>query len=137
MNTTPRTAANTAHDPADWFTGDVYIDPISSPDSQTGCNLSSAHVHFTPGARTAWHNHPNGQLLFVTDGVGYVGRRDGSVQEIRQGDSVWIEPGEDHWHGAAPDHFMAHVATLQVDEQGNGSTWLEHVSDEEYRGDRK
>ena len=96
--------------------------------------LSCAHVRFTPGARTAWHTHPRGQTLYVTDGIGLVATRDGGVQKIRPGDVVYIEPGEEHWHGATPDRFMAHVAIQEVDEQGEVVTWLDHVTDREYAG---
>ena len=121
---------STIKGPADWFTGDVYIDSLKDPDerSAVGC----AHVRFTPGARTAWHTHPKGQTLYVTDGVGLVARRGGEVQQIQPGDVVFIEPGEEHWHGATTGRFMAHVAIQEADEQGVPVTWLEHVTDEEY-----
>lgn len=98
----------------DWFTGTVFIDPIKDADEQSA--VGCAHVRFAPGARTAWHSHPKGQTLYVTDGVGLVARRGGEVQEIRPGDVVLIEPGEEHWHGATPDRFMAHVAIQEADE---------------------
>ena len=89
-----------------------------------------------PGARTAWHRHPIGQTLYVTQGIGYVARRgkDGTSQpqEIRPGDVVYIEPGEEHWHGATAGRFMAHVAIQEADDQGEVVTWLEHVTDEDY-----
>jgi quercetin dioxygenase-like cupin family protein len=116
--------------PKNWFTGSVYIDPIKNPVGQS--RLAAASVHFTPGARTAWHKHPNGQTLYVTEGVGLVSRRGGEVQEIRPGDVVFIEPGEEHWHGATAKNFMTHIAMHEVDEQGNAVTWLEHVTEEEY-----
>lgn len=121
---------STATGPTDWFTGSVLIDPISDTDEQSvvGC----AHVRFTPGARTAWHTHPKGQTLYVTDGEGYVCRRGGTVETIRPGDTIFIEPGEEHWHGATPDRFMAHIAIQQADDQGQVVTWLSHVTDEEY-----
>lgn len=121
--------------PADWFTGDVYVDSLKDPDEQSvvGC----AHVRFTPGARTAWHTHPKGQTLYVTDGIGLVARRGGEVQHIQPGDVVFIEPGEEHWHGATVDRFMAHVAIQEADEQGVPVTWLEHVADEEYAAGNK
>lgn len=115
--------------PQDWFTGTVYIDGIRNADEQSA--VGCAHVRFTPGARTAWHTHPKGQTLYVTDGIGRVATRDG-VREIRPGDVVYIEPGEQHWHGASPDRFMAHVAIQEADEEGQVVTWLEHVTDEEY-----
>ena len=121
--------------PADWFTGTVYIDGIRNPDDQSA--VGCAHVRFTPGARTAWHHHPHGQTLYVTDGIGYVARRGGhsstAVQEVRPGDVVYIEPGEEHWHGATRDRFMAHVAIQEADESGQVVTWLEHVTDAEYQ----
>ena len=115
--------------PADWFTGTVYIDSIRNPDGQSA--VGCAHLRFSPGARTAWHHHPKGQTLYVTDGIGLVATRDG-VQEIRPGDVVYIEPGEEHWHGATADRFMAHVAIQEADEDGGVVTWLDPVTDEEY-----
>lgn len=130
-----KSTRQTIKGPADWFTGDVYIDSLKDPDEQSvvGC----AHVRFTPGARTAWHTHPKGQTLYVTDGVGLVARRDGEVQQIQPGDVVFIEPGEEHWHGATSGRFMAHVAIQEADEQGVLVTWLEHVADEEYAAGNK
>jgi len=89
-------------------------------------------VRFTPGARTAWHTHPNGQTIYVIEGIGRVKRRGGAVEVIRPGDRVFFEPGEDHWHGASPNRFMTHLAMLEVDDEGNGASWGAHVSDEEY-----
>lgn len=130
-----KSTRSTIKGPADWFTGDVYIDSLKDPDDQSvvGC----AHVRFTPGARTAWHTHPKGQTLYVTDGVGLVARRGGEVQQIQPGDVVFIEPGEQHWHGATTDRFMAHVAIQEADEQGVPVTWLDHVTDEEYAAGNK
>jgi quercetin dioxygenase-like cupin family protein len=125
-----RSGGQTAVGPADWFTGTVYIDGIRNPDAESA--VGCAHVRFTPGARTAWHSHPKGQTLYVTDGIGYVARRGGDVQEIRPGDVVYIEPNEEHWHGATADRFMAHVAIQQADDQGQVVTWLDHVTDDEY-----
>jgi quercetin dioxygenase-like cupin family protein len=129
MKITP-SSSETATGPDDWFTGDVYIDGIRNPDAQSA--VGCAHVRFTPGARTAWHHHPKGQTLYVTDGIGYVACRGGEPQEIRPGDVVYIEPGEEHWHGATPARFMAHVAIQEADDQGEVVTWLEHVTVEEY-----
>lgn len=131
MRITP-SGGRTAAGPADWFTGTVFIDGVRDPDEESA--ISCAHVRFAPGARTAWHRHPRGQTLYVTDGVGYVARRGGPPQEIRPGDVVVVAPGEEHWHGAAPERFMAHVALQEADDQGQVVTWLEHVSDAEYRG---
>ena len=119
----------TAPGPEAWFTGRVYIDGIRNPDDQSA--VGCAHVHFTPGAHTAWHTHPKGQTLYVTDGIGLVATS-GEVHEIRPGDVVYIEPDEEHWHGAAPNRFMTHIAMLEVDDKGNSATWGEHVTDEEY-----
>jgi quercetin dioxygenase-like cupin family protein len=123
---------HTASGPPNWFSGDVLIDGIRNPDDQS--NIGCAHVRFSPGARTAWHSHPKGQTLYVTDGIGLVSDRGGDVVEIRPGDVVYMEPGEEHWHGATPDRFMAHVAMQEADDQGQVVNWLEHVSDEEHRG---
>jgi quercetin dioxygenase-like cupin family protein len=118
--------------PTDWFTGQVFIDGIRNPDGRSA--VGAAHVRFAPGARTAWHSHPRGQTLYVTDGIGLVASRGGETVTIRPGDVVYIEPGEEHWHGASPDRFMAHVAVHEADEQGQVVTWLEHVTDQEYAG---
>jgi quercetin dioxygenase-like cupin family protein len=125
-----KSGGNTARGPADWFTGDVLIDTVRNPDNDTA--IGCAHVRFAPGARTAWHTHPKGQTLNVTDGIGLVSRRGGEVTEIRPGDVVYIEPGEEHWHGAAPERFMAHIAMQEAGENGQVVTWLEHVTDEDY-----
>ncbi len=117
--------------PDDWFTGDVYIDNIKSPSDAS--RFMVVIIHFTPGARTSWHTHPHGQTLYVTEGVGYIGRRGGKVEEIRPGDIVHIEPGEDHWHGATATNFMTHIAMNEIDENGSPATWGQHVTDEEYR----
>ncbi len=116
--------------PRDWFTGTVYLDTVATPSN--GSRLSAVNVHFTPGARTAWHTHPNGQTIYVTEGVGRVQRRGGPVEVIHPGDRVFFEPGEEHWHGADTNRFMTHLAMLEVDDQGNSANWGEHVTDEEY-----
>jgi quercetin dioxygenase-like cupin family protein len=125
-----RNSLDTTPGPGEWFTGAVFIDPVAAPSGPS--LLAAASVHFTPGARTAWHTHPNGQTIFVTEGLGRCRRRGGPIEEIRPGDRVFFEPGEDHWHGAAPGRFMTHLAMQQVDEEGIAVTWGEHVSDEEY-----
>jgi quercetin dioxygenase-like cupin family protein len=125
-----KSGGETALGPGDWFTGTVYIDGIQSPGVEG--NLSCAHVRFTPGARTAWHTHPKGQTLYVTDGIGYVASRGGQVQEIRPGDVVFIAPDEEHWHGATAERFMSHLALNEADEQGRVVTWLDQVTDDEY-----
>src|SRR3954467_12312421 len=125
-----QSAGQSATGPDAWFTGAVLIDTIRSPDEQSA--IGCAHVRFSPGARTAWHSHPKGQTLYVTDGIGLVSSRGGETVEIRPGDVVYIEPGEEHWHGATPDRFMAHVAMQEADNEGQVVTWLEHVTDAEY-----
>jgi quercetin dioxygenase-like cupin family protein len=125
-----RNSLETASGPDEWFTGAVYIDAVAAPKGPS--RLSASSVHFTPSARTAWHTHPNGQTVYVTEGVGLVQRRGGPIEVVRPGDRVFFEPGEDHWHGAAANRFMTHIAMFDVDEGGNGATWGDHVSDEEY-----
>lgn len=121
---------SSARGPQEWFTGTVFIDGVRNPDEQSA--VGCAHVRFTPGARTAWHTHPKGQTLYVTDGIGLHGTRDGVI-EIRPGDVVYIEPGEEHWHGASSERFMSHVAIQEADDSGEVVTWGEHVTDEEYQ----
>jgi quercetin dioxygenase-like cupin family protein len=125
-----RNSIETRVGPSEWFTGSVYVDAVAVPSASS--RLSASSVHFTPGARTAWHTHPNGQTIYVTEGVGQCQRRGGPVEVIRSGDRVFFEPGEEHWHGATPDRFMTHLAMLEVDDQGNSATWGEHVSDDAY-----
>ena len=125
-----RNTGNTVAGPSDWFTGTVLIDAIAAPSARS--RLSASNVHFTPGARTAWHTHPNGQTIYVLEGVGVCQRRGGEIEVIRPGDRVFFEPDEEHWHGASRSRFMTHIAMLQVDEAGSNATWLEHVTDEEY-----
>jgi quercetin dioxygenase-like cupin family protein len=125
-----RNSVQTVRGPSEWFTGVVYIDPVAAPSA--GSRVQASYVHFTPGARTAWHSHPHGQTIYVTEGLGLCLRRGGPVEVIRPGDRVFFEPDEEHWHGAAPDRFMTHLALLEVDENGNSATWGKHVSDAEY-----
>ncbi len=116
--------------PATPDTGAVRID---APFSGSG-NLSGATVTFEPGARTAWHTHPLGQTLLVTAGLGRVQRERGPIEEIRAGDIVWFEPGEKHWHGAAPDCAMTHIAIAEM-QDGKAVTWMEKVTNEQYAGE--
>jgi len=125
-----RSTLETGAGPSDWFTGAVFLDAVASPSDAS--RVSATNVHFTPGARTAWHTHPNGQTIFVLEGVGYAQRRGGPIEVIRPGDSVFFEPGEEHWHGATATRFMTHLALLDVDDEGRNATWLEHVTDEQY-----
>ena len=125
-----RSSIDTAKGPADWFTGDVYIDAVAT--ARTPARAQANLVRFTPRARTAWHAHPLGQTIYVTEGVGRCQRRGGPIETIGPGDRVFFEPGEDHWHGAAPNRFMTHLAVQEVDEHGISVNWGEHVNDAEY-----
>lgn len=129
-----RNTVETMPGPADWFTGTVFVDPIVAPEATS--TAAAANVHFAPGARTAWHTHPHGQTIWVTEGVGLCQREGGAVETVRPGDRVFFEPGENHWHGAAPDRFMVHVAVQQHDESGSPVTWGRHVTDDEYAAAR-
>src|SRR5438067_9732662 len=102
-----RNSMGTTKGPSEWFTGAVYVDTVAAPSGPS--RLQASSVHFTPSARTAWHTHPNGQTIYVIEGVGLCQRRDGPNEIIRPGDRVFFEPGEDHWHGAAPNRFMTHL----------------------------
>lgn len=127
-----RPVSPTAKAPAQAFTGDVYVTPIYT--GQEPSRMTVALVRFTPGARTNWHSHAVGQTLHVTEGVGLVGTRDGSVLRVRAGDTVICPPGEDHWHGATADTFMSHLAMLESLPGGEDPTvWLEPVADEQYQ----
>jgi quercetin dioxygenase-like cupin family protein len=130
-----RSSIATKAGPSDWFTGAVYIDAVASPSGSS--RLSASSVHFTPGARTAWHTHANGQTIYVIEGVGLAQRRGGPIEEIHPGDRVFFEPGEDHWHGATPNRFMTHLAMLEVDDAGNPAVWGDHVTDAEYNAARE
>jgi quercetin dioxygenase-like cupin family protein len=124
---------HTTKGPAEFFSGDVWIDVIAEGEAPS--RLRVIAVHFAPGAHTAWHRHANGQTLHVTEGVGLVGTRDGKVVEIRPGDTIYTPPGEWHWHGAAPDHFMTHLAMwegLAEGQSGPEAEWADHLTDEEY-----
>jgi quercetin dioxygenase-like cupin family protein len=114
--------------PAEWFTGDVWIDPIAQ--GQPPSRLTAIAVHFTPGARTAWHAHGLGQTLHVTEGEGLIQSRGEPVVTIRPGDTVHTPPAEWHWHGATPDNFMTHLSLTEGDAE-----WGDHVTDAEYPGD--
>lgn len=117
--------------PEDWFTGTVRIDPLFQVHDPARAAGNS--VTFEPGARTAWHSHPLGQVLIVMSGCGWVQREGGAKEEIRPGDVVWFEPHEKHWHGATSTSAMTHIA-IQEQLDGKAVEWMEKVSDEEYRG---
>ena len=127
-----QTKQATVKGPAETFTGDVWFDVVVR--DQDFRRMRGNVVRFAPGARTAWHAHPGGQTLHVTEGHGLVQSRGGEIIEIRPGDVIYTPPGEWHWHGAAPDRFMTHIAMWEVDESGASANWGEHVSDAEYRG---
>jgi quercetin dioxygenase-like cupin family protein len=125
-----KNSIETATGPSDWFTGAVYIDAVAAAPSPNRAQTNL--VHFTPGARTAWHTHPLGQTIYITEGIGLCQRQGAPIEIIRPGDRVFFEPGESHWHGAAPTRFMAHLAIQEADDSGSPVTWGQHVTDEEY-----
>ena len=125
-----RNSLETTPGPREWFTGTVYYDTIAQPSAHS--RVGAISVHFTPGARTAWHTHPFGQNIYVTEGVGLCQRRGGPIEVIRPGDRVFFEPDEDHWHGAAPNRFMAHLAINEVDDDHPLAVWGNKVTDDEY-----
>lgn len=115
----------------DYFTGAVRMDPLVA--TPAPARLRGVTVTFEPGARTAWHTHPLGQTLIVTSGAGLAQKEGEPIQPLRPGDVVWFEPGEKHWHGAAPDCAMTHIA-LQEELDGSAVDWMEHVTDAQYTG---
>ena len=129
MDITAADAAPSRRAAAEYFTGIVWQDPIV--EAPPPARLRAMRVSFEPGARTAWHTHPLGQTLHVLSGVGRVQSKGGPVREIRPGDTVWFAPNEVHWHGAAPQTGMVHLA-LQEALDGVSVAWLEKVSDQEY-----
>jgi quercetin dioxygenase-like cupin family protein len=116
--------------PAEWFTGEVWVlFLLGASESPT---QRSAVVSFAAGARTAWHTHPRGQMLYVVSGICLAQREGGAVERMNAGDTVWFAPNERHWHGADPTRPMVHLAVQETDEAGEVVVWLEHVSDEQY-----
>ncbi|KRD53046.1 cupin domain-containing protein [Ensifer sp. Root278] len=113
----------------DWFSGTVRIDPLFAV--REPARTAGNAVTFEPGARTAWHTHPLGQVLIVVSGCGRVQREGGPIEEIRPGDVVWFEPGEKHWHGAAPTTALTHIA-IQETLDGKAVDWMEKVTDAQY-----
>jgi quercetin dioxygenase-like cupin family protein len=131
MKITRNSSENETHQGnPEWFTGTVLVDQIRVAEEPS--RLGAASVHFAPGAHTAWHTHPFGQTVYVIEGLGRVQREGGPVEEIRPGDTVYFEPNENHWHGAAPNRFMVHIAMQEVGDDGSFAVWGEHVTDEEY-----
>lgn len=114
--------------PEEWFTGRVWMEPSPAEPPEAGV----FRVLFEPGARTNWHTHPEGQVIHIVSGRGRVGDESGAVFEVSEGDTACFAPGEKHWHGAAPDSFMIHVAVNPAARSDGGTEWMEPVSDEEY-----
>lgn len=129
MNITPGGSQQSTTGSADWFTGTVRIGPLFQ--APAPARVGAARVTFEPGARTAWHTHPLGQTLLVTDGLGLAQREGSPVEEIRAGDIVWFPPHEKHWHGASPATAMSHIA-IQESLDGTAVEWREQVTDEQY-----
>ncbi|POH74501.1 (R)-mandelonitrile lyase [Arthrobacter glacialis] len=126
MHLVPKTP--TTKGPAEMFCGDVHFDVIAAGEAPSRLRVNL--VRFAPGAHTAWHRHANGQTLHITDGMGLVQSRGGDIIEMRQGDTVYTPPGVWHWHGATPEHFMAHLAmweSLAEGQDGPETEWGEHV----------
>ena len=115
---------------SDYFTGTVWQNPITEASDQA--KVLALRVSFEPGARTAWHTHPLGQTLYVVDGIGLIGHRNMAPQIIKAGDTVWIPPDEEHWHGASATNLMTHIA-IQEALNGIVANWLEKVSEEDYQ----
>jgi quercetin dioxygenase-like cupin family protein len=129
MDIFPAGSRPTKPAPEAYFTGAVWQEPIV--EAPGPARVRALRVSFAPGARTAWHTHPLGQTLYILSGVGRMGLRGQAPRVIRAGDTVWIPPGEEHWHGAAPDHAMTHVA-IQEGEDGRTADWLDQVSEADY-----
>jgi quercetin dioxygenase-like cupin family protein len=127
-----RKSQPTTKGPEQWFTGDVYFDVIARGEEPSRVRVNT--VRFAPGARTAWHSHAMGQTLHVTEGTGLVQSRGGELIVMKPGDTVYTPPGEWHWHGAAPENFMTHLAIWESPgpDAGEEATWGEHVTDDEY-----
>lgn len=120
----------TADGNPNWFIGQVYVDTNQTPGEEVA--YSCGHGRFAPGARTAWHTRPKGQTLYIIDGAGRVRFRGGEAVVVQPGDVVFFEPNEEHWHGAAPDRFMAHIAIAEANDEGEVVNWGNHVTDSEY-----
>lgn len=130
MHVDPRNP--TTKNPPERFTGDVWLHPIAAP-REEGQRMTVAKVLFAPGSRTAWHSHVRGQTLHVTQGIAWVQSRGSAKVELHAGETAYCPPGEEHWHGAAPDSFMEHLAMLDsADDPATTTTWLEHVTDRDY-----
>jgi quercetin dioxygenase-like cupin family protein len=126
-----RTRPDSHPGPAERFTGTVWIDSITA--AAPSSRIRAASVHFAPGARTAWHHHPRGQILYVVEGLGRVQQRGRPIEEVRAGDTILTAPGEWHWHGAALGSFMTHIAIHEPDDDDIDAYWGDLVTDDEYR----
>ena len=131
---TPAASQKVIAGASDRFTGSVRVQSLF--DSKTPSRSTGGQVTFQPGARSAWHTHPLGQVLIVTEGTGQVQQWNGPVQMMRKGDVVWIPPGVKHWHGAGPDSSVTHIA-IQEEQDGVNVTWMEKATDEQYAAGRK
>jgi quercetin dioxygenase-like cupin family protein len=116
--------------PRETFTGDAWLDVIVRGGEPSRMRVSV--VRFAPGARNAWHAHALGQTLHIIDGIARVQARDGDVREVRPGETVYTPPGEWHWHGAAPNHFMTHLAMWEAPASGTETEWGDQVTDADY-----
>lgn len=131
MKVIPKTS--TVKNPSAQFTGDAWVDCVTAP-QEGDQRMVVGRVRFAPGAHTAWHSHENGQALHITEGVALIGTRDGTVIRATPGQTVYTPPGEEHWHGATAEDFMEHLAMLENgDDPATTTTWLEHVSDDDYQ----
>ncbi|MBB3609072.1 cupin domain-containing protein [Rhizobium sp. BK602] len=129
MQIRPKGTRPSLNPPAEYFTGTVRQEPLLQAPAPARVQVVS--VSFEPGARTAWHTHPFGQTLVVTEGKGLAQSWGGDIREIEAGDVLWFEPGEKHWHGAGPETALTHIA-IQEMQDGKAADWLEQVSDEQY-----
>ncbi len=127
-------STQTRRGPEDWFTGTVWMD--ASPADAGSPDAGIFRVSFEPGARTNWHTHPEGQILYVVAGAGRAQSEGGQIVAMNTGDAVYFAPGEKHWHGAAPESFMVHVAINPAARSDGSTDWLEPVTDEEYAAKR-
>ena len=127
---TPAGSVPSTVGPAEYFTGRVRVDALSP--ANDSINAASAYVTFEPGARSAWHTHPQGQYLIVTAGAGLTQQWGKPVQQLRPGDVVWCPPGVKHWHGASPGTAMSHLA-VTGNVEGKNVTWMEKVTDAQYQ----
>lgn len=126
-----RTRPESMRGPAEQFTGEVWLDPIVG-EGPSESRTRALSVHFAPGARTAWHRHPLGQVLYVIEGEGLAQSRGGPIEAFGAGDTIRFDPDEEHWHGATTGTFMTHLALQEIDDDGIPAYWGDQVSDDEY-----